>query len=255
MLMRFRLWMLVMLLVLAACNPNSDSEEKIETPSLREYTPESIQQFSAVIHPAIIATPESHLPALNITPPDCRETATQTLVCLGWVQNSLEAAYINVSLSIDLRAANGQILDTQTGMIARDWLPIRSGAPYRVTFSQAPDRSVTPMVKLLSADPANNSAPMLAVDVQNVRADSIAAPTTDSAYQVTGEIVNNLAERVAPVSVVVTLRNEEGGVAAFRIVQLDQLIPGTHQTFETTLISEGLIADQIEVTADGYRRE
>ena len=243
--MRRWLWLLAGILILSAC---SRDKNLIETPVLQAYTPQAITGFAAPLRPAIINTPTNpDFPGLILESLTCTENITQGLACLGWVNNPLAVAYQNVTVEIQLLDEANQIIETQTGTIARDWLPADSGAPFRILFASTPDTPVTPIGTLTTADPVRESLTLTALSTENIQTEQVAGTVT-----VSGEVLNPTEQRIEPVSIVITARDSSGTVLGFRVLAVEQLTSQARTAFLTTLGVSSTVT--LEVTADGYLR-
>lgn len=236
-------WLLAILLTAAACTRKSDDQ----TPTLAAYTPDDSGGFAASVHPAITAMPvDKTLPALTLKNPLCQLTPTQALICQGWIENPFEIAYSDIYLEILLIGENGQTLAAENGMIAREWLPPETGSPYRLIFQVPPSESVTPMVRISSANP-EISERLVSLEVQGVQMQPVADGT-----QISGTIHNPTENRLEPITLLITLFDSSGQLIGFRQLALEALSGNGQAIFETTFTATE--AAQVSVTADGYQR-
>lgn len=240
---------LVGILVTSACGQNPANRANTPAPTLHRFTP-SANILPPAIRPSITLTPLGGLPLLNVLGSTCHETPARSLICLGWVQNSLETAYENIRVRVQLVNENGQVVMTETTTISREWLPSGGGSPYRVIFLEAPAVNVTPQISLIEAAHTH----VVSQQAVLLAARNVAAEREGDFFRVAGLVYNDTEHDIGHVKVVISLRNVDGAVVGFRVVEIPALAAQESADFVTTIIPQSPVEDyHVEITADGYR--
>ncbi len=186
---------------------------------------------------------------LPIAAPDCYETPVGGLWCLGLVRNGLIDPIEQVIIRIYLVSADGTALAERDAPTALAVLPPGEMSPYGVLFDRIPAGSVGPVAVLLSASKANPSGdkgPVLQVQ-------ALQGENRDSAFHVTGALVNVGTAAATQLRLVVTLLDSAGRVTGFRQWHWppDQaLLPGERLPFSLDIIPQGLGTQRFEASAE-----
>lgn len=160
------------------------------------------------------ATP---LPLL-LFPPTCYETPTNTIICLGRVQNNLRQSAGRVSVWVTVFGRNGQILAQGETGIEQAAIPPGQNAPYRALF-QADWRDYA------GATAALRSAEMIgAVQLTAPAIEQERGSWTDGRYMVSADLRDTTAQPMRIVRAIVTLYNRSGQVTGYRVVPINQVI-------------------------------
>lgn len=175
--------------------------------------------------------------------PSCFATPADSIVCLGWIQNTLDHPISNVLINFYLFGQQGQLEATTQIHPVLSIIPMQGGSPYRAIFPNAPQEWLSYAeiadFKLLSS---------LTNTVANSPSIDYTAIWQGDAYRVAGTIQgdgnsDNLAR------VVVTVRDNENRVTGFRVVELPLTIE--RRAFEVSVATldgnEGIVSVEVEV--------
>ncbi|MFQ5407939.1 MAG: FxLYD domain-containing protein [Anaerolineales bacterium] len=196
--------------------------------------------------PGFLPTP-TPLP-VTLAPITCAPTPAGGQLCLAEIQNSGSSAVTNVAVQINLLAASGD-----TGPVAVAYAPlevVRSGgrAPLAAFFTEPFDAERLPVGLVLAAEDAGELAGGV-VDLSVGEIDG--APAAAGGFEVTGQLVNEYADAVTDIQVVVTLYGSSGAVTGYRSQQIDgPLAPAAGVSFGV-LFTNPDAAAEIAVVAQG----
>jgi LysM repeat protein len=174
------------------------------------------------INQILIIPQVTNLPAFSPTPtpqalvllnPSCYPSRANTLICLGRVDNPLEAPVERVVVETRVLALDGSVY-AQTTAIEQAVIPPNGFAPYRALFDLPTEAFESVSVNLLSADTAQDTeARFISLAVED---DSGA--WQDGRFVVTATVTSTQAAEV--MRAVVTLQNAEDQVIGYRVVVL-----------------------------------
>jgi hypothetical protein len=225
-------WLFCWLSVLVtACgqlsSPTPTPKPATRTPSLQGFTPQATAPPTLPVRPIYTLTPFSSIAtrlvsqdlfsSVRVEPPTCYESAVQSLVCLGWVQNTSDDAFINPLITVYLLTTQGQPIAFLDAPAALSLLSAGMGSPYRVIFREIPTEEWVVHGELRSVEPlVINSLPaVLDLPVANVET------TWEGAeYLIQGEVVNDTGATLNSVRVLVSFTDERGQVTGFRSQEL-----------------------------------
>jgi LysM repeat protein len=189
--------------------------------------PRSLQigQQLVIPHSASGAIVEELTPTplpLPLESPTCYETSTETLLCLGQVNNTLDQPVERIGLVVQLVQSDGtQLAEMET---ATEQIVIPSGqtAPYRAVFADGWQSYAGVTAVLQSADPAHQVNERF---ISPVIEDEQGA-LNSGRYVVSAMVRNPDQETADEMRLVVTLLNDSQQVVGYRVVQMDDSLPG-----------------------------
>lgn len=209
-------------IITAACgqfsSPTPTQENTDQKPTLQNFLPPPTASPLPPIRPLHTATPMLNARLATLDPsldilveaPICYETAVQSLICLGWIQNRQDTPVSNTLITIYLLTAQGETLTTVTAQPALTVIAGQAGVPYRAIFNESPDTAFFPYADLLYGEAAQPD-PTAAVVLEETQ-------WADDHYQIKGIVEG---DGVQQVRVVLTIRNDDGYVTAFRTILVD----------------------------------
>jgi LysM repeat protein len=161
---------------------------------------------------------------LILHPPRCTITFTDTLVCLGSLQNTTPMSVQRVGVQGKLYSKDGRLLQSQVSAIEQRIISSGQTAPYRLLFTsdnnarsalEDADRLV---VVLRSAEPASLEKDLLSLEVINTAGD-----LDDTVYRFEGILSNQHHIDIYNVRVVVSVMDDLGQVAGYRVIDLERV--------------------------------
>lgn len=165
-------------------------------------------QFDAAGSPVLpTATPL----ALSLFPPTCYETPTNSLICLGQVQNDRSQPVARVTVRVTLLDAAGRPLAEADTGIEQAVIPPGQAAPYRALFPAADYVGVVATLRSADSAPPEQIAPLVEAqqgDWQNGR------------YRITAHLRNATGQPMLLRRAVATLYNRAGQITGYRVVTL-----------------------------------
>ncbi len=202
-------------------------------PSTSAYT--TITPASATLHP--VATPEAdqtpyiatdaNLPPgstpmslpLRIEAPTCYETDTDTIVCLGLVDNNTNQIAGQVVVLVQLLYSDGTQLAAQTIAVEQHFIPPGTSAPYRTLFRSI-EGIASVGVSLQNAEAVSQDyIPYVTLEVENIHARMV-----EGRYIVSARVYNPGTWTAQSWRVIVTLQDAERRVTGYRVVQMDRAL-------------------------------
>lgn len=175
---------------------------------------------------------------LAVSGPACYETPVGSLVCLGQVQNRLDAPVEQVVVTVQLLNRDGIVLESGQSFLARQLLQPGAQGPYRVLFDRIPDG--------YDKATAFIAAGHLAENVERRYTDLSLNQTSGvfiyDQYQITLSIINRSRYPGDRIVVTLTLLDRDGQVTGFRQVYLDhtrQIQPGESLSVTIKAIPQG----------------
>lgn len=206
-------------------SPTPADKTQNRTP-LQGFTPPPMASPTEPFRPAYTLTPlgnptrlgTPHNSNLDLQQPVCYETPTQSLVCLGWIQNPGNISLTDVFIDVHLLSTQGQSFASANVMPALEILFPQSGSPYRAVFQAIPTESWTVYANLTQAReiPASLVLRYLSLEVENFEAE-----WSMLSYQVSGKVTYEGEHPIEQVWVVVTVWDKVDIVSGFRMLQLD----------------------------------
>jgi hypothetical protein len=186
------------------------------------------------------------LPSLHPDAPQCYETPTGSVYCLGVVENTLLLAVAHLTVRVYLVDAAGSALAQGDSAVAQALLLPGERAPYGVLFDSAPQGMIGGVTALIDAQEVRDkTASIVRLTIKD---------TVREDLQVRGVVVNSAATAIERVCVVVTLFDEYGAVTGFKVWQSGALAPlprGDTLTFDLFAIPQGHPTHDMTITAEG----
>ncbi|MBI5931208.1 MAG: hypothetical protein HY862_18005 [Chloroflexi bacterium] len=230
------------------------------TPSLQGFTPQATAPPTLPVRPVYTLTPFGSVATrlasqnlssfIRIDAPTCYESAVQSLVCIGWIQNTGDDPLINPLITVYLLTPQGQpiqIMDTTTAL---SLLSGHMGLPYRVIFSEAPTENWAPYADLRAIEPLVIDSPptVVALSVTNVQ-----TTWNGSEYLIQGEIVNDTGQQLDSVHALAAFTTETGLLSGFRSQEIT-LTDANAGSVSFSMRATPLTGqpDHVEVMAQGY---
>ena len=203
------------------------------TPSIDE------NNDSEVISPTQphIRNPTPTYPPLMLPQPTCYQTAHNGILCLGHVENNLSFPIQRVSVIVEIYHANGGLLRRQAVTLEQHMIPVGQSAPYRVVFASEdnyalPDSFGAVITRLIRADKAQNPASYrLPIQIEEEQGQWV-----DGWYHITATV--RALQDISASRAIVTLYDESGRVAGYRILELNAIPADETATIETTIIPQ-----------------
>ena len=163
-------------------------------------------------------------------------TALGGVWCMGEIRNTTSTPMTNIQARVTLVDAGGASLSSDVTLAAADYLPPERTAPFAVLFSEDVPSDVDVRVTLLRAESVSAiTSAFVPLSIQETDG-AFAGPQ----YGVSGWVVNESGRSLARITVVVTLRDAEGRVLAYRQTVLEaEEIGGTNVPFSVLLTPRG----------------
>lgn len=188
---------------------------------------------------------------LTVEPPACYETAVASVWCFGLVRNTLTMPVEQVIVRVYLVTINGASLIEQQTTTANAAIMAGSVSPYGVLFNTMPQQTAGSVAMLDSAIPmpAEKQTRIKSLVVANVKYDN-----HDGVYDITASLTNSDNQPLSGINVVITLLTVDGRVTGFRKQEVPQTL-GVDESFlfNTHAIPQGLPAQRVEISAEGWR--
>ena len=144
-------------------------------------------------------------------------TAVGGVWCVGEIRNTAATPMTNLQARVTLVGADGGVVASEIALAAADYLPPERTAPFAVLFTEDVPENVDVQITLLRAETVGAiTAAFVPLPVEGTEG-AFAGPQ----YQVSGRAVNDGGYALARITVVVTLRDAEGRVLAYRQAVLD----------------------------------
>lgn len=163
-------------------------------------------------------------------------TALGGVWCMGEIRNTTSTPMTNLQARVTLVDANGATLSSDVTLAAADYLPPEKTAPFAVLFAEEVPSDVDVRVTLLRAESVSAiTSAFIPLSVRGMEG-AFAGPQ----YDVSGRVINESGRSLARITVVVTLRDAEGRVLAYRQAVLGaEEIGGTDVPFSVLLTPRG----------------
>jgi LysM repeat protein len=184
--------------------------------------------------------------ALVVLPPVCRPTATDGVLCLGRVLNTLNAGVRHVNLILELLSRDGSKLAEGSAGIEQAFIPVGGSAPYRALFKVEWGDYTRASVWLQSAEiAADTDRPHVVLDVQNQQSRLLGGE-----YAVSATLHNPDVQDVHLVQAVLTVEDASGQIIAYRVMTLDnELAAGAAFLFEISVMADAPITHTLYIEA------
>ncbi len=200
----------------ASSTPATTTIAPAPTTSSTIATPEADQTPYIDLPPG--STPPPLL--LHVETPGCYETTTDSIVCLGLVDNNTNQVAGQVVVLVQLLNSDGAQLAAQSIAIEQRFIPPGASAPYRALFGNV-EGVAGVRVSLQNAEIAPQEAGSYAtLEVENIRADMV-----EGRYIVSASVYNPGPRTAQVWHVVVTLQDIGRRVTGYRVVQMDDMLP------------------------------
>jgi hypothetical protein len=179
--------------------------------------------------------------------PTCYETGQSGILCLGVVRNTQAEAVERVIVRVDLLDQSGVPTASREVVVPQRAIPPGSDAPYHALFA-APgpvDAYSGVLTTLLRAESAPSDALVqLGVNIATSELDG-------DRYVVRGQVKNDARAPVRDVQVVVTVYDEVGRVAGYRVMDGDGLAVGETLSVRMDLLPQVFSANLRHTTYAG----
>ncbi len=177
-------------------------------------------------------------PPLPLMAPSCYPTTTDSLVCLGLVENDQPQAAEQVAVVVELNDRDGNALASGETLLEQMFVPPGGRAPYRVLFRGIEEAQVAGVVAVVSGGTLSGTVPdrFVAVTVEQVE-----TYVRGRLYTLQAELVNATDAATAPPRVVLTVLDESGTVHGYRVWDAPtSLQPGERLPFSLSVLPLGL---------------
>lgn len=179
--------------------------------------------------------------SLELQPPTCYLTTTDSIACLGMIVNSQSEPMQRVSARIELYTEDGTLLASQIAGIEQRTIPPGGYAPYRALFIPQSDQPITDLttyaqviVSLQSADPVSNVVSSTPLQIQ-----SESAHFEAGVYQLTAILANTSPQTIDEGRLVLTVYDATKRVVGYRVMELEALTPETVTTVNVAILPLG----------------
>jgi hypothetical protein len=174
----------------------------------------------------------------------------QSLICLGWVQNTGDEPITNILITVYLLTPQGQPITIAETTSPLAFLSHGKGSPYRVVFQQVPAQGWAVYAELRAVETIPMNAPPAVVDLP---VNALETTWNGTEYQIKGNVVNSLEYPIYTLRVVVSFRDQQGRVTGFRV---QDLLPNTDSMKGTSFTLHGApLTGQpnfVSISAQGY---
>jgi LysM repeat protein len=180
-------------------------------------------------------------------------TSTESLWCLGEVENLSGQPAEEVQVQVSLHDQDGQLLASGNAFTQLDILATGGRAPFAILFSAPPSSFAQYQTRVLGGVPSRHLGPrypdLVVLDTWAGWLEEASA----GSYQVRGEVHNAGQADAETVVVVVTLYDQEGRVVAARTVDIPPrtFLAGARAPFEVTMTPLGTV-DRYDVQVQGW---
>jgi LysM repeat protein len=184
-----------------------------------------IGQVLAIPSPQFNAEGDPILPtltpaALSLSPPTCYPAPTDYIMCLGQVTNSLETAIQRVTVVVRLLNNERSVVVEGESAVEQSIIPPGDSAPYRLLLKADWEDYAEATVWLKSAD----SAPEAKDWYTALAVEDPKQWWADGRYFIGAVLHNPSSQTVQLIRAVLTLRDVEGQIVGYRVLQFNQLI-------------------------------
>lgn len=169
---------------------------------------------------------------LQIVPPTCYETPTDSLVCMGRIHNPQGYSVRSVDVRVQLLRADGLLLDERDTAIDQGIIPPGGSAPYSARF-KAEWQNYISVASLRRADlsPELNFVPLI-VEGETVH-------QAEGRYSVSAILYNSSPYVTEPPRLILTLLDDNGQVVGYRALRMSSgFDPDTRQSVEIEAFSQ-----------------
>ncbi|MCD4685855.1 MAG: hypothetical protein K8S97_07955 [Anaerolineae bacterium] len=188
---------------------------------------------------------------LHVQGAACYETPVGSMVCLGQIRNQWDSAVAQVTVIVQLLAADGTPLVTQETPLSRSVLPSGAVGPFRALFETLPEG--------YAGARAFVSAGSLVVSHDTRYTNLTLQPASGAfvldQYQVSLTVVNKQSHPVEQIAITMMLLDRNGLVTGFRRVPVnttERLEPGEALALTLKVIPQGSNTIAFEAYAEGY---
>lgn len=213
--------------ILSTPTPTEESTDRVLT--LQNFIPPSTASPDSTLRPQTTITPHqvpqsTALRLTTITPtpnlttetPICYETAVNSLVCLGWVQNYHSAPITNAIIHFYLLNAQGDLLVAEEIPASISVIMPQEGSAYRVVVDKIPEQTWSVYAEINYAE-ILQIEPYIPPDLQILRQQMT---RLDNGYQINGNVVAGDSE-IQQVRIVASIRNQTGQLTGFRVMHVE----------------------------------
>ena len=177
-------------------------------------------------------------PPLPITVPTCYPTTTDSLVCLGLVENDQERPAEQVTVAVQLTDSNGSMLAEAEAVLEQRFLNPGERAPYRVLFSKLDESQMAGVLAAVAGGTLSNTVEARYVPVI---AENIETSVQGRLYTLRATLTNPTEITAAPPRVVLTVLDDDGTVYGYRVWDAPaQLAPGEQIPLTISVLPLGL---------------
>ncbi|MCL7452255.1 MAG: FxLYD domain-containing protein [Anaerolineae bacterium] len=180
-------------------------------------------------------------------------TTTESMWCLGEVENLSGQPAEEVQVEVSLHDQDGQLLALGSAYTQVDILAADGRAPFAILFPAPPSSFAQYQTRVLGGVPSTHLGPRYPdLVVLDTWAGWLDEPGAGN-YQVRGEVHNVGQAQAENVVVVVTLYDEENHVVAARTVDIPPrtFLAGARAPFEVTMTPLGAV-DRYDVQVQGW---
>ncbi len=177
-------------------------------------------------------------PPLPITVPTCHPTTTDSLVCLGLVENDQTSAAVQVAVAVQLTDREGGVLAEGETVLEQRFVRPGERAPYRVLFPGLDEGEVAGVVAGVSGGSLSDTVDdrYVAVVAENIETTVLARR-----YSLHATLTNPTETAAAPPRVVLTVLDADGTVYGYRVWDAPApLGPGEQNLLDLAVLPLGL---------------
>lgn len=224
----------------------------IDLQALRAANPDINPEMLQIGQPLVIpsaATPQQPIltpaerPNLTLLPPQCIETISSSILCLGRVLNETDMPVGRVSILVQLLGEDETTLMEQIAAVEQQVIPPGGDAPFRVLF---PDSSLENVQQVVTA---LEDATVVEIELIPLTIESSESERDGTQYTVRGTLFNSTGRTTQAPRAVITVLSDELKVIAYRIWQAQApLPPGTRIEFQTSMLLVGPYANLDNLT-------
>jgi LysM repeat protein len=146
---------------------------------------------------------------LEIAPPACYETPTDSLVCMGRIYNTQKYTVQRVDVRVQLLRADGSILAERDTILDQNTIPPGGSAPYSARFkAEWQNYTTTATLQRVDMPPETQFVPLI-IENETIQ-------QADGRYTVAATLYNSSPYITEPPRLILTLLDDSGRVVGYR---------------------------------------